>query len=164
MHKILITGGFGYVGGRITRYLGEAQGAAALRVLTRRGPDRIPGWAKAIEVVRGDLRDAAALATAVAGIHTVIHLAAADEVVSGKDPDEALEVTGRGTYRLLQAARDAGVRREAIRRASKSSRSYACWRRTGFRSCRAAPAPASRAAHSPHLMPCCSCSPGSTVS
>ena len=111
MHNILITGGFGYVGGRITRYLGEAQGAAALRVLTRRGPDRIPGWAKAIEVVRGDLRDGAALATAVAGIHTVIHLAASDEVVSGKDPDEALEVTGRGTYRLLQAAREAGVRR-----------------------------------------------------
>jgi len=108
---ILITGGFGYVGGRITRHLATVLGRGKLRVLSRRSVERIPKWAEEIEVVHGDLRDPTSLVPAVTGVDTVIHLAAADEITSSKDPDEALEITGRGTHRLLQVSRVAGVRR-----------------------------------------------------
>ena len=111
MGRILITGGFGLVGGRITRHLGKVRGFANLRVLSRRDPERAPPWAQSVEVVRGDLRDPVALAKAVAGVQAVIHLAAPDEVLSRKDPTEALEVTGQGTHRLVQGALEAGVRR-----------------------------------------------------
>jgi len=109
--RILITGGFGYVGGRITRHLGRLRAPVNLRVLSRRDLERVPPWAGSVEVVRGDLRDLVALTTAVAGVQAVIHLAAPDEVMSRKDPDEALEVTGQGTHRLLQASLEGGVRR-----------------------------------------------------
>ncbi|KRT68794.1 MAG: nucleoside-diphosphate-sugar epimerase, UDP-glucose 4-epimerase [candidate division NC10 bacterium CSP1-5] len=111
MGRILITGGLGYVGGRVTRHLAKVHGLANLRVLSRRDLERVSPWAGSIEVVRGDLRDPAGLAKAVAGVYAVIHLAAPDEVMSRKDPEEALEVTGQGTHRLLQASLEAGVRR-----------------------------------------------------
>lgn len=111
MSTVLVTGGFGYVGGRITRHLATVLGQGKLRVLSRRPPERVPQWAEGIEVVHGDLREPTSLVPAVTGAEVVVHLAAADEITSSKDPDVALEITGRGTHRLLQASRVAGVRR-----------------------------------------------------
>jgi UDP-glucose 4-epimerase len=108
---LLVTGGLGYVGGRLIRALRRAAPAREIRLLTRRPPDRRPAWAREVAVVEGNLGDAAALAPALDGIETVVHLAALNEVDSQRYPARAVEVTVGGTARLIEAACRAGVRR-----------------------------------------------------
>ena len=64
------------------------------------------------ELVEGDIRDAAALGTALDGIGAVIHLAAAGSVIKSiEDPATNFDVNVLGTFRVLDAARRAGVER-----------------------------------------------------
>ena len=109
--RVLITGGLGYLGGRITAHLMESNPHAPLRLLTRRTPDQIPLWAKQLDVVRGDLLDAGSLAAALEDVDTVIHLAAANEIESQRDPGAALDTVGKGTLNLLQACVAQNARR-----------------------------------------------------
>jgi len=111
VNKILITGALGYVGGRISAHLAESASHHEIRLMTSRADAVLPAWAESIEVVRADLKDEDSLRAALNGVHTVIHLAAVDEIVSARDPDLALEINGQGTHRLLQAALSEGVSR-----------------------------------------------------
>ena len=111
IHRILITGGMGYVGGRLANYLSEHAPELCLRLMTRRPQEEVPPWAAPMDVVRGDVLEEQSLTSALEGVDTVIHLAAANEIDCQRDPDLALEVNGRGTYRLLQACRQQGVER-----------------------------------------------------
>jgi UDP-glucose 4-epimerase len=62
------------------------------------------------EIVEGDIRDADAVARAMEGIDTVVHLAAFGSVVeSVEDPTENFDVNVRGTLVVLRAAAAAGV-------------------------------------------------------
>src|SRR5215472_15900351 len=64
------------------------------------------------ELVKGDIRDAAALDDALAGMGSIIHLAAAGSVIgSVQDPGTNFDVNVLGTFRVLDAARRAGVSR-----------------------------------------------------
>ena len=64
------------------------------------------------ELVEGDIRDVAALDAALDGMQAVIHLAAAGSVVmSVADPVTNFDVNVLGTFRVLDAARRAGVDR-----------------------------------------------------
>jgi UDP-glucose 4-epimerase len=68
--------------------------------------------AKDIELVRGDLRDAAAVATAMRGVTEVLHLGALGSVPrSVEDPATSNDVNIVGTLNVLVAARDAGSKR-----------------------------------------------------
>ena len=109
--NVLITGGLGYVGGRIAAHLAKAAPEFSLRLMTHRPQVQAPSWSQGLELVQADLRDRQPLERAVSGVDTVIHLAGINEIVSQNDPDLALEVNGRGTYQLLQACRASGVRR-----------------------------------------------------
>jgi UDP-glucose 4-epimerase len=107
----LITGGFGYVGGRVATHLATAAPELSLRLLSRRDPDQTPEWAREMDVVRADVLDTASLQPALEGVDTVVHLAAPNEIESARDPESALDVNGKGTYRLLEACREIGVKR-----------------------------------------------------
>ena len=108
--RLLITGGLGYVGGRTALYLRDHFPRLPIRLTTRRaGP--LPEWAADFEVVQADVRDASSLQRAVDGVATVLHLAASNEIESGKDPALALAVTAGGTLEVLRAAVEAGVGR-----------------------------------------------------
>jgi len=109
--RILITGAFGYLGGRITSHLSSNAPEISLRLMTRPNRKSLPGWSSGLDVVRGNLNDQASLHSAMDGIDTVIHLAAMNEIDSGKDPDKAVTVNGLGTHKLLEACRDNGVGR-----------------------------------------------------
>lgn len=109
MSPVLLTGGFGYLGGRIARHL-LAQGRT-VRITTRRGPDSWPDWARDAEVVRLDPSDDAALLKACEGVAALVHLSAMNEVDCTTDPVGALQANGVDTVRLLQAALKAGVGR-----------------------------------------------------
>jgi len=64
------------------------------------------------EQVEGDIRDAAALDAALTGMDAVMHLAAAGSVVmSVQDPVMNFDANVVGTFRVLDAARRAGVER-----------------------------------------------------
>lgn len=107
---ILVTGGLGYLGGRISRYL-EERGDVHLKVAVNRGRKEAPTWLKRGELVRLDLLEDVSLEDACRGVKQVVHLAAMNEIESAEDPGRALLVNGVGTVQLLRAAEKAGVER-----------------------------------------------------
>ena len=109
--NVLITGGLGYVGGRVAEHLIKSASGLSVRLMTHSPAHQIPDWATEIETVHGDVLDDASIASALDGVDTVIHLAAVNEIQSANDPDLALEVNGRGTYRLLERCRQQGISR-----------------------------------------------------
>lgn len=109
VRRVLITGGLGYVGGRLARTL-VRDASVMLRLGTRR-PEAVPGELAGCHPTPFDLMDDAQVNAACEGMDTVVHLAAVNEIVSAADPDLAVRVNTLGTLRLLRAAERCGVRR-----------------------------------------------------
>jgi UDP-glucose 4-epimerase len=107
----LVTGGAGFVGATLVRRL--VASGYRVRVLDNLSTGDAAHLADVdAELVKGDIRDAAALDDALAGMDAVIHLAAAGSVIgSVQDPGMNFEVNVLGTFRVLDAARRAGVER-----------------------------------------------------
>ena len=110
--RYLVTGGAGFIGSHLAAALLER--GDAVRVLddfSSGKPENLAGLAGDLEVRRGDLRDPAAVASAVAGCAGVFHAGARPSVVeSVADPRLCYEVNFMGTVNVLEAARRAGVR------------------------------------------------------
>jgi UDP-glucose 4-epimerase len=106
---ILVTGGAGFVGATLVRRLvASGYRVRVLDNLSTGDAAHLDGVDA--ELVKGDIRDADALATALAGMDAIIHLAAAGSVIgSVQDPATNFEVNVLGTFRVLEAARQAGV-------------------------------------------------------
>ena len=118
---VLITGGFGYVGSRLTPHLLELgykvtvldlclYGDAGLHAVER--DPRFPDWKPRFRFLRNDLRDRDAVRSAVADATAVIHLAAISNDPTG-EVDETLtrQVNFDAVAQLLVVAKNAGVRR-----------------------------------------------------
>ncbi len=111
MARYLVTGGAGFIGSHLCRRL-VAEGHA-VRVLDNLSTGKRANL-EGVEVdwAVGDLRDEALLAKALRGVEYVHHHAAiASVAVSVAQPLLEQEVNVVGTLRLLEAARQAGVRR-----------------------------------------------------
>ena len=115
MRNVVITGGAGFIGSALTRGLLAAEDVERVAVFdcfstgNRENLDEI---ASRIEVVEGDVRDFEALRSSFEGVDTVFHLAAVASVPQSIDePDHAHEVNLDGTFRVLRAAVDRGVKR-----------------------------------------------------
>ncbi|MDI7268700.1 MAG: NAD-dependent epimerase/dehydratase family protein [Myxococcota bacterium] len=109
----LVTGGAGFIGSHLVERL--VQDGAKVRVLddlsTGREANLAP-FGDAVELLRGDVRDRNAVASAARGVRSVFHLAALVSVErSVRDPALAEDVNAIGTIRVLEAAREAGARR-----------------------------------------------------
>jgi nucleoside-diphosphate-sugar epimerase len=129
MKKILVTGGFGYVGSRLTPHLlalGHSVRVLDLMLYTRAGLEALKKnpkyaeWKSRFELVEGDIRDPAAVGRAMTGVDTVIHLAAISNDPTG-EMDEVLtrQVNFDAVGLLVALARASGVRR--VINASSSS-------------------------------------------
>ncbi len=106
--KALVTGGTGFVGSHIVRALNEAGHQA--RVL-HRSSSRLDALAGLdYESAFGDILDESALRKASEGCDWVFHVAAVADYWRS-DKERMFEANVEGTRRLLNAARDAGVRR-----------------------------------------------------
>jgi dihydroflavonol-4-reductase len=105
---VLVTGGTGFIGANLVRELLDA--GARVRVLARPGSNLLALTGLDVEVVRGDLLDAASLRAALAGVAVLYHVAA-DYRLWAPDPAVLYRVNVEGTRSLLAAAEAAAVSR-----------------------------------------------------
>jgi UDP-glucose 4-epimerase len=107
----LVTGGAGFIGSNIAEAL--VRRGDRVRILDDFSTGRRENLAGfQVESVEGDLRDAATVARAVAGVEGIFHEAALRSVPrSVDDPLSSNDVNVTGTLGLLLASRKAGVRR-----------------------------------------------------
>lgn len=102
----LVVGATGLLGGQIARGL-LAQGRD-VRILVRTGSDHTALVQSGAQPVPGDLKDAASLDVACAGVDTVV----ATAISLGRRPDDTIQRVELDGYRdLLRAATRAGARR-----------------------------------------------------
>jgi UDP-glucose 4-epimerase len=102
MKRILITGGMGYVGGRIARYLSDNTDHHVILADKIKTLD-IPEWLKKGEISYIDVLQEDTLIQACKDVDIIIHLAAMNEIDCSSNPEQALMVNGLGTLKLLQA-------------------------------------------------------------
>jgi UDP-glucose 4-epimerase len=113
--RALITGGAGVVGSTLADQLVEA-GAEEIVVLDNlvRGRRQNLAWALdngSVRIVEGDIRDRALVAELTRGIDVVFHQAAIRITQCAAEPRLALEVLVDGTFNVLEAAANEGVRK-----------------------------------------------------
>jgi UDP-glucose 4-epimerase len=108
---ILVTGGAGFVGATLVRRL--VTSGYQVRVIDNLSTGDAEHLAGVdAELVKGDIRDPAAMDDALKGMSAIVHLAAAGSVIgSVQDPEMNFEVNVLGTFRVLDAARRAGIER-----------------------------------------------------
>ena len=109
--RILVTGGSGFIGSALVKAL--LRRGETVRVLddnSRGHPRRLSQVARDIELISGDIRDAAAVDAAMRGIDEVHHLA----FVNGTEffytaPELVLDVGVRGMINVIDACRRHGI-------------------------------------------------------
>ncbi len=103
--RVLVTGGAGFLGINLIRYLVERGHAVVSLDIA---PFTYPDDRDRITVVTGDIRDAAAVAGAMQGVDTVVHTAAALPLYP---PAEIYSTDVEGTRTVLETAQLLGVER-----------------------------------------------------
>ena len=109
----LVTGGAGFIGSHLVhRLVGDGHRVRVIDNLSTGARENLAALDGRIEFLEGDIREPAASAAAVRGTEIVYHVAALPSVPrSIADPWASHDHNVNGTMRLLEAAREAGVRR-----------------------------------------------------
>jgi uncharacterized protein YbjT (DUF2867 family) len=103
--RVLVTGATGFIGPKIVRALRVQDRNVRALVHRPGGATQLTGLG--VEVVTGDITDAASLRTAIKGCTHVVHLVA---IIQGR-PAEFQRVMAQGTRQLIAAAKDEGIER-----------------------------------------------------
>jgi UDP-glucose 4-epimerase len=113
MAKVLITGVCGFIGSSIARaLLAEGATVRGLDNLSSGKLENLDGIRPQVELLRADVCDRDALKSACAGVDLVFHEAAiASVAASVDDPVHTHDSNLNGTLYVLEAARQAGVKR-----------------------------------------------------
>jgi dTDP-glucose 4,6-dehydratase len=114
--RLLVAGGAGFIGSNYVRLRLESNPGDTIRVLDkltyagrRENLDGLPE--QRCELVEADIADREAVRTAIEGCDAVVNFAAESHVDrSIEAPGEFITTDVYGTYVLLEAARDAGIR------------------------------------------------------
>ena len=111
--RYLVTGGAGFIGSHIAEtLLDQGESVRVLDNLATGRETNLAALQGRAQLIRGDLRNLEAVRAAVEGVEVVFHQGALASVPrSIADPVTSLEININGTQNVLQAARDAGVRR-----------------------------------------------------
>ncbi|MGC8785691.1 MAG: SDR family oxidoreductase [Armatimonadota bacterium] len=111
--KVLVTGGAGFIGSHITERLVQlGHEVLVLDDLSTGREENLAHLRDSITFVKGSITDRALLSRAMERVQVVFHQAALGSVPrSVEDPVTTHEVNITGTFNVLLAARDAGVRR-----------------------------------------------------
>ncbi len=104
--RVLITGGAGFLGINLIRYLlARGYACVSLDLVDFSYPERDD---ERVSIIQGDIRDAATVSLAMQGVDAVVHCAAALPLYSPRDIYTTDVV---GTRLVLQTARESGVKR-----------------------------------------------------
>lgn len=113
--SVLVTGGAGFIGSNLVdRLAAQGHRVRILDALSRAGTERNLSWLQerhgdAIEFVRADIRDRAAVDASVADAKAVFHYAAQVAVTTSMvDPVDDFEINIQGTLGLLEVLRKRG--------------------------------------------------------
>ena len=111
--RYLVTGGAGFIGSHLAEaLLDQGESVRVLDNLATGRETNLAALQGRAQLIRGDLRNLEAVRAAVEGVEVVFHQGALASVPrSIADPVTSLEININGTQNVLQAARDAGVRR-----------------------------------------------------
>ena len=105
--RILITGGFGYIGGRLAQHLSEAGHSVILGSRRKADP---PGWLPSAVTGKTDWSNTVALKEICSGVDVVVHAAAMNSKECAANPAAALKFNGVSTATLVNLAAQVGVR------------------------------------------------------
>lgn len=113
---VLVTGADGFIGSHLAETL--VQAGARVRALTLYNSFGSWGWldgsasARDMEIVSGDIRDAALMREVTHGVDLVFHLAALIAIpYSYRAPESYVQTNVQGTLNVMKAALDNGARR-----------------------------------------------------
>lgn len=117
--RVLVTGADGFIGSHLVERLATEEGAR-VRAFTLYNSFNSRGWidalppeaVRSLEIFSGDVRDPAAVKSAMEGVDVVFHLAALISIpFSYVAPANYVETNISGTLHVLQAARELGTPR-----------------------------------------------------
>ena len=116
MKRYLVTGGAGFIGSHLVRTLLDKD--AYVRVLDNFSTgkrENLSGLGGRLDVHEGDVRDSAAVESALQGVDVVFHEAAFVSVPESMEkPQDCFDVNVAATSALFDAARGAGVKRVVV--------------------------------------------------
>ncbi|MDE2028088.1 MAG: SDR family NAD(P)-dependent oxidoreductase [Candidatus Omnitrophica bacterium] len=125
MKKILITGAGGFIGSHLTELC--VRRGFQVRAFVRYNANNRWGWLdaspalKKIDVVTGDIRDFDSVSKAMKGCDTVFHLAALVGIpYSYVSPLAYIKTNIVGTYNVLEAAKDLGIKNVLVTSTSET--------------------------------------------
>ena len=109
--RILVTGGSGFVGSALVKALvRQGQSVRVLDDNSRGAPHRLKDVERDIELITGDVRDAAAVDAAMRGMEEVHHLAFVNGTATFYSaPDFVLDVGVKGMVNVIDCGRRHGV-------------------------------------------------------
>ncbi|MDP2924958.1 MAG: SDR family oxidoreductase [Nanoarchaeota archaeon] len=112
MSKVLVTGGFGFIGSVLTPKLLKKGYDVKILDSSLLGFDNLDFIRDKIEVIKGDLRDLKCLKKSLEGIDYVIHLAAiSNDACTDLDPELAYETNVKATENLVNLSKSNKIKR-----------------------------------------------------
>jgi UDP-glucose 4-epimerase len=114
--RILVTGGCGLIGSTTIDQLLREHAPAEVVILDNLVRGTLANVESAladprVRLIRGDIRDMATVRRATAGMDAVVHMAALRITACAANPTEAMEVMCNGSFNVVEAAREAGVKK-----------------------------------------------------
>ena len=108
--RILIVGGLGFLGSHCVRYFADELGFD-VRILTLFVPDYLQSWQNRYQIIKADITKPDTIRGVCEECDVVLHLAALDKLAAGRNPDQAVRVSGYGTRNLLEEVLRSEVKR-----------------------------------------------------